>query len=64
MNKKYFVIFNTQKGVAILPMVDRENVMMTYATFAEATNAAKNTFYGQHFGFEVFKLGDGVLAQS
>lgn len=58
----YFVLLNTQAGNAAIPLL-LDNAagaaMRFFPTEDEAVKAAKQTFFGQHFGFDVFNLLDG-----
>lgn len=57
MDKPFFVMLNNQKGTRLVPMADPENELMMYATKEEAEEAAKHTFYGEHFGYEIHEAG-------
>ncbi len=59
MEKPFFVMLNNQKGNRLVPMMDPEYELMMYATKDEAEAAAKQTFYGEHFGYEVHEAGCG-----
>lgn len=54
-----FVILTTQPG-GITPLTDEDGELATFATAAAAEEAAQGSVLGFHFGFEVFRRGDGV----
>jgi hypothetical protein len=57
--KNYFVILSDQQGNPV-PMADPEGNMYFMETHEESQKAAQNTFFGHHFGFEIFVLGGGI----
>jgi hypothetical protein len=57
-DKPYFVVLNTQNGGAVLA-ADPEGEVYWFRTIEEANVCGNNTFFGQHFGFEVFCRGEG-----
>ena len=59
MDKDFFVILTGQSGEGVgLP--DEHGDLAFFATQEEAENAARNTFYGREFGWEVFERGSGL----
>ena len=60
-DKPFFVVLNTQDWGSCI-MADPEGQVFWFATFEEARNAGYQTFFGEHFGFEVFCRGDGLMS--
>lgn len=59
MDKDFFVILSGQRGGGIgLP--DEHGDLAFFATQEEAETAAKESFYGREFGWEVFERGSGL----
>ena len=54
-NNEYFVMLTTQPG-GMTPMVNDDDEL---ATFTSAKAAAQESVLGHHFGFEVFRRGEG-----
>lgn len=59
MDKPYFVMLHNQRHDRLVPMADPEGELYMYATREEAAEAATRTWFGEHFGFEVFREGGG-----
>lgn len=56
-DKDYFVILNTQNGN--VPLLDADGNMEFFERPEKARNAAKTSYFGSEYGFEVFELGMG-----
>jgi hypothetical protein len=57
---KFFVMLRMQNGATPLIFADDQIHMMFFDTAKKARAAAKKSFFGDHFGFEIFKLGQGI----
>jgi len=57
--KPYFVMLNTQKGDYV-PLMFEDLEMAQFETEKEANDCAKNTLFGETFGYEVFGIGQGL----
>lgn len=56
----YFVMLNhPNPSVPAVPMVHEDDEVAFFMTKEEAEEAAKNSFLGEGYGFEVFCLGRG-----
>ena len=51
----------TQPGMTMVPAADPEGNMYWFKTIDEARTCARQTFYGQNFGYEIFEEGIGQL---
>ncbi|WP_155303458.1 hypothetical protein [Desulfosarcina widdelii] len=59
IEKPFFVILNHQNG-SVLPMVENDDGdLAMFETETDAVTAGNNNPLGEHYGFEVFELGDG-----
>ena len=59
MSEGYFVMLNTMNG-GIMPMVNDDDQTAIYKTEMKAREDAQQNPVAQAFGYEVFKIGDGV----
>lgn len=56
--KEYFVMLNNQNGSLLIPLMYQDELQM-FESVKEATIAAESSFMGKHFGFDVFRKGEG-----
>lgn len=57
--RPFFVMLNTQNG-GQTPMIDPEGNMMFYPTHDDAVRAARNSWFGEQYGFTIYGPGDGI----
>lgn len=56
----FFVLLLCANGNPV-PMTNPDsNQLDFFATEEEARTAAKTSFYGNHYGYEIFQMGQGV----
>jgi hypothetical protein len=60
MEKPYFVMLNNQRRTRLVPFADGEELAM-FSTEREAMDAAEGNLMAINFGYEIFKVGEGVL---
>lgn len=53
----YFVMLYTQNG-SFTPMMHDDDIAR-YPSQKAARDAARNNLLGEHFGFDIFRIGDG-----
>jgi hypothetical protein len=59
MGNEYFVMLTTQDG-GYTPMMQDDDDIAQYATEQEARENAEQNMLAQAFGYEVFRIGDGL----
>jgi len=57
--KPYFAILTTQSG-DFVPMTNFEGEFEFFETQEQAEAGAKASYYGEHYGWEVFEMGGGI----
>lgn len=56
---QFFIMMSSQKGDAIMPIVDDDGDVVLFDLFGEAKNVAENNMAAQVFGYEIFQRGSG-----
>lgn len=60
MPKPFFAMLYTQRGDHLVPLCNDKGHLLMFETLLGAQHAARQTFLGEHFGFEVFEAGSGL----
>lgn len=55
----FVMLYHPNKEIPALPMLNAADEICFFDYVDEAKAAAKNNELGEHFGFDVFQLGNG-----
>lgn len=61
MSKDFFVMLYKQNGDGAMPIVDENEDVMFYESEDEAIEAMTGHMSAEAFGYEIFKLGTGIM---